>query len=93
MMNDRINRKNGTSEAMHSMQALRNVAGQFQVMGRRLPDSPESIPCTDEATATDFTIADAVIDPADAGNQDKELLDATSGAIRPASLNSTVVDH
>ncbi|WP_194970809.1 hypothetical protein [Methylobacter sp. BlB1] len=91
MINIRINRKRGSSEAMRPMQALRNVASQFQVRRRRFPDSRESMPCTGAATAADF--AGAAVRPADACDQDNKLLSAALGAIRPASVNSTVLDH
>jgi hypothetical protein len=93
MINDRINRKSGSSETMQSMQALRNVSCQFQVMRKEGPDSPESMPCTDAATTTDFTAAGESANPASVSEQDNELLDATLSTTRPARVNSTVLDR
>ncbi|MGJ0430202.1 hypothetical protein [Methylobacter sp.] len=89
MINIRINRKSGSSEAMRAMRTLQNAAGQFQVRRRR--STQESLPCTGAATTADST--EAAVRPADTCDQDKERLNAALGAIRPASVESTVVDH
>jgi hypothetical protein len=93
MINDRINRKSGSSEAMQSMQVLRNVSCQFQVMSKGEADSPESMPCTDAAMTTDFTAAGEPANPANVSEQDHELLSTTLSTTRPARVNSTVLDR